>query len=198
MKLYSLSTFPPALMLMAVLVFPAENASAQWRRGAKDSMNHQEAVLSAPAVDATGVAIPAGEAGCPTERHFRTIVGSWLTTADGGGASEPFKALATFSADGNVIFVTQGEAAGNPLFTAEHGVWGCIGSRYTFTFLEINYNPDGSFAGIFKVRANIGLHPSGDEIEVRLVFEFRDANGNLQQTGTGTGTGKRIKLEPLG
>ena len=129
---------------------------------------------------------------------FQTIVGSWLTTANGGGASEPFKALATFSADGNVIFVTQGEAAGNPLFTAEHGVWGCIGSRYTFTFLEINYNPDGSFAGIFKVRANIGLHASGDEIEVRLVFEFRDANGILQQTGTGTGTGKRIKLEPLG
>src|SRR6478609_7822171 len=98
MKLHSLSTFPPALMLVAVLVFLAENASAQWPRGAKGSMNHQEAVSSTSAVDATGVAIPAGEAGCPTERHFKTIVGSWLTTADGGGAAEPFKALATFSA----------------------------------------------------------------------------------------------------
>jgi len=192
-------TLKSVIAIITVVVVTPANADAQWGRGGKVPAADNEAVVSSPVLTEAVTVIPAGEPGCPTDRPGKSLVGSWLITFEVGGAAGQMRALGTFTADGNVIFVSQGEASSSPLFTAQHGVWGCIGNRYTFTFLEIDYNPapDGSFAGIFKLRANINVHSSGDETDQQFAFEFRDPNGKLLYTGTGMGTGKRIKLEPL-
>jgi hypothetical protein len=97
--------------------------------------------------------------------------------------------------DGTVIFSAQGEASSSPLFTADHGVWGCLGNGFVITFLEVNYDASGQFAGIFKLRGIFTLNATGDQADVNFFVEFTDAQGQPVFSGTGSGHSFRIKLE---
>ncbi len=133
-----------------------------------------------------------------------TIAGTWRVTVTSDTWPEPFRALLTFDGDGSVIGSAQGDVllapppGIAPVATAAHGAWERTGNRnFLFTFRQIFYNSDGSFAGGAKIRNAAVMSKSGNEMSGQLVVDYYDINDNVVYTGTGTFTGQRMTAEPL-
>ena len=115
------------------------------------------------------------------------------------GGPPPFKALFTFTEDGNVISPAQGGVTGTTAFTAAHGAWSHLGGRtFAFTAISIVYSPTtGSLTGLFKLRGAVTLDGAGNEWSGPQKNELFNPAGNLVFAGEATGQAQRIKVEPL-
>ena len=133
-----------------------------------------------------------------------SIVGAWYLTVTSQTAPAPFKGMITFSEGGGLVASGQGDILLDPppgvppLATAGHGQWSRNANReYLFTFRQIFYNGDGSYAGGAKIRNLATLNKQSTEMSGQLVVEYYDANDIVVFTGTGTFTATRISAEPL-
>jgi len=147
----------------------------------------------------------AGAATAQTEsapdNESNQIVGSWLVTVTPEGAPVPFRGLITFTQDGGVIASAQGDVLLDappgvpPVATAGHGAWVRTGQTFRFTFRQIFYNADGTYAGGAKISHRVRLNAGGNGWTGSLSVEIYDADGNVVFSGTGTETAVRIRAE---
>jgi len=174
----------------------ARNRSAG-AQAAQPSGNPESA--AEPAARPDSQVIQQCDLACLLERQKKAIVGSWLVTVNNlDGPAQ--KAFLTFIEDGNLIGTTQGDVIPAHLITtAQHGTWSSQGGRaFTFTFLQIGYDPDGELIGILKVRANLTLSVSENELSGPFKFEITDPSGKVVASGDGGSLqATRIKVEPL-
>ncbi len=140
----------------------------------------------------------------PATGASQAIVGSWYLTVTSETFPVPFKGMVTMSEGGGVVASAQGDvllqppAGVPPVATAAHGAWARSSNReFLFTFRQIFYTADGTYAGAAKIRNAATLDAAGNSISGQLVVQFYDANDEVVFTGTGSFTGTRIVAENL-
>jgi hypothetical protein len=107
----------------------------------------------------------------------------------------PFVGLISFNADGNAI-ETNALTLASSLESPGHGQWIHVKHRrYALTFVNLEVNPDGSFAGTGTVRSQIQLEPGGDEWSGTFEVDILDPAGNVLFTDSGTVSGTRIAVK---
>lgn len=121
-----------------------------------------------------------------------SVVGSWVfvpTGAPGRAAGTP--SLVTFTSDGNVLWSgPSGSSSGG------HGGWTRTGDHtVTETFVFSRHNGDGVFVGTQKVRLNLSLSATYDEITGSGKTDIFDAQGVVTQSAEITTHATRIKVE---
>ena len=130
------------------------------------------------------------------------ISGSWYFTVSSDSAPAGFRAMISFGDGGGLVASAQGDILLNPpagvppIATAGHGAWTRNTNReYVFSFRQIFYNADGSYAGGAKIR-NIGtMDKTGMNMTGQLTFEYVDSSDQTVFSGTGTFTAVRIVAE---
>ena len=134
----------------------------------------------------------------------QAIVGSWNLTVTSETFPVPFRGLVTLSEGGGVIASAQGDVLLQPppgvppVATAAHGAWAKTSNReFLFTFRQIYYTADGTYAGGAKIRNAAVIDASGSNMSGQLIVEYYDANDQVVFTGNGTFTGTRIVAEVL-
>jgi hypothetical protein len=125
------------------------------------------------------------------------LEGSWSVAVNPGSPFE-FKTLVTYGRGGSLVATPP---ATPPPFHAStvHGTWERTGgSKFTYTFLTLIYDPSGQFVGTSKVRETITLNKAGNEYDGVASVEVFDPFGNLlpQFSSCGASHGKRINAEP--
>jgi len=133
-----------------------------------------------------------------------SIVGSWYLTVTSDTFPVPFRGMVTLSEGGGVVASAQGDVLLQPppgvppVATAAHGAWSRTANReLLFTFRQIFYNADGSYAGGAKIRNAATLDVFASSMSGQLIVQYYDSNDQLVFTGTGTFTGTRIVAESL-
>jgi hypothetical protein len=125
----------------------------------------------------------------------QTIVGSWFVTVT-PNIMPAFVGLITATADGGLI-ETNALTLASSLESPGHGRWiHTTYGKYAITFVNLEVNPDGSFAGTGKVRAKLTLAPSGDDISGTFDVDILDPNGVVLFSDSGTVSATRIEVEP--
>ncbi len=134
----------------------------------------------------------------------QAIIGSWYLTVTSDTFPVPFRAMVTLGEGGGVVASAQGDVLLQPppgvppVATAAHGAWLRTSNReFLFTFRQIFYNADGSYAGGAKIRNAAMLDAFGNTMSGQLIVQYYDAADQLVFTGTGTFTGTRIVAESL-
>lgn len=134
----------------------------------------------------------------------QAIVGSWQLTVTSDTFPVPFRGLITMSEGGGVIASAQGDILLQPppgvppVATAAHGAWLRTSNReFLFTFRQVLYTADGTYAGGAKIRNAGALDAFGNSMTGQLIVQYYDANDQVVFTGTGTFTGTRIVAEGL-
>jgi hypothetical protein len=140
----------------------------------------------------------------PAAGASQAIVGSWQLTVTSETFPVPFRGLVTMSEGGGVVASAQGDvllqppAGVPPVATAAHGAWSTRSNReFLFTFRQIIYTADGTYAGAAKIRNAATLDAAGNSISGQLIVQFYDENDEVVFTGTGSFTGTRIIAEEL-
>lgn len=133
-----------------------------------------------------------------SDKQERSIEGAWRTTVtirncQNGAAITTFQGLQTFNQGGTLAETTAGSAPS--LRTPGHGVWNREHGRrnYSFAFMFDRFNTDGTYAGSQKVRGDVILGASGDELTVVATTEIFNPAGGLIATGCSTATATRIE-----
>lgn len=172
-----------AAAVMALSTAPARAQSAE-RAALREEAAAQPAAQSGGILDVL-------------ERQKKALAGSWLATVTIPGGPPPFKALFTFTEDGNVISPAQGGVTGTTVFTAAHGTWSHLGGRsFAFTAVSLVYSPTtGNLTGLFKLRGTLTL--DGNEWSGPQKNELFNPAGNLVFSGDSTAQAQRIKVELL-
>ena len=134
----------------------------------------------------------------------QAIVGSWYMTVTSDTFPVPFRGMVSFSEGGAVVASAQGDVLLQPppgvppVATAAHGAWLRTSNReYLFTFRQIFYNGDGSYAGGAKIRNAATLDAFSNNMTGQLIVEYYDADDQHVFTGTGSFTATRIVAESL-
>ena len=124
----------------------------------------------------------------------KTVVGSWFVSVT-PSVMPAFVGLITASADGGVI-ETNALTLASSLESPGHGQWmRTKHGRYALTFVNLEVNPDGSFAGTGKVRSTVTLGASGNELSGTFQVDIFDPNGVLLFSDSGTVSATRIEVE---
>ena len=133
-----------------------------------------------------------------------SIVGSWYFIVTSQTFPTAFRAEITFSEGGGLVASAQGDVLLNapqgvpPVATAGHGAWNRTANReYLFTFRQIFYNSDGSYAGGAKIRNSSEVNKDGNEMTGQLIVDYYNENDEVVFTGSGNFTATRIVVEPL-
>jgi hypothetical protein len=128
------------------------------------------------------------------QAQAQRLEGTWrvqLTTVNcqtGAAAPATGKSLNTFARGG--VMVAAPALPGPPLL----GVWKHVeGQRFTNTVEGFRLNPDGTYAGMVKIKADLKLEEGFNEFTAADVFEFFDADGNSVGKGCLTRRGRRIE-----
>ncbi len=118
------------------------------------------------------------------------LTGAWLLKVTlTAPAPNEFRALATFTKDGNFIATAQGDGPA-------HGVWVKTGARtFVVSFATINWQADGSLFGILKVNLTLTLDEKSDQLTGQLQAQLVDPSGNIIVSLQGTVTGERIRIQ---
>ena len=106
------------------------------------------------------------------------------------GAASPAtgRSINTFARGGSLVAAPA--LPGPPLL----GVWKHVeGRRFTNTVEGFRLNPDGTYAGMVKIKADLILEEGFNEFTATDVFEFFDANGNSVGKGCLIRKGQRIE-----
>jgi hypothetical protein len=115
--------------------------------------------------------------------HANDPTGVWLTTNPAAPAVlNTFHSDGTFSGDiqGESAFVPGNENPGFQITSPEHGLWQKTGAKtFAATFFAIEYNDDGSFYAIFKVRLAGVLNGPGNEMDLTASGGEFDLSGNM-------------------
>lgn len=134
----------------------------------------------------------------------QAIVGSWYLTVTSETSPLPFRAMVTLGEGGGVVASAQGDILLQappgvpPLATAAHGAWLRTSNReFLFTFRQIFYNSDGSYAGGAKIRNAGTLDAFANHMSGQLIVQYYDAGDQVVFTGTGSFTASRIVAESL-
>ena len=134
----------------------------------------------------------------------QAIVGSWYLTVTSETFPVPFRGMVTMSEGGGVVASAQGDVLLQappgvpPVATAAHGAWSRTANReFLFTFRQIFYTADGTYAGGAKISNDATLDAFGNSMSGQLVVDYYDANDQVVFTGTGTFTATRIVAEGL-
>jgi hypothetical protein len=134
----------------------------------------------------------------------QAVVGSWYITVTSDTFPVPFRAMVTFCEGGGVVGSAQGDVLLQappgvpPVATAAHGAWLRTSNReFLFTFRQIFYNADGSYAGGAKIRNAGTLDAFANSMSGQLVVQYYDAGDQVVFTGTGSFTASRIAAETL-
>jgi hypothetical protein len=119
------------------------------------------------------------------QNHANDPTGIWLSpetnTAD-HVIINIFHSDGTFSGDfqGEDAFVPGNENPGYQIVSQEQGLWQKTGPKtLAATFFAMEYNDDGSFYAIDKVRLSGVLNGSGNEMDLTASGGRFDLNGNL-------------------
>jgi hypothetical protein len=122
------------------------------------------------------------------------IEGAWLVSVTGAGIPAWYRALATFTRDGNLIQTVTDSA-----ISTGHGQWtNTHGRQFAITTLLLQFDTTGDFIGTLKARATLKLDKTGNVFtSEEYLFESFDRDGNLLASGTGTAHGTRIVVDPL-
>lgn len=134
----------------------------------------------------------------------QAIVGSWYMTVTSDTSPIPFRAMVTFCEGGGVVASAQGDILLQappgvpPVATAAHGAWLRTSNReFLFTFRQIFYNADGSYAGGAKIRNAGLLNAFANNMSGQLIVQYYDSDDQVVFTGTGSFTASRIVAEAL-
>ncbi len=124
----------------------------------------------------------------------RKIEGVWesqvtLRNCQTGDPIRTFRAMNMYIRGGSLMVTDY-----TPLHGPGFGRWRYIGGRqYDSTFRFFLYNPDGTLAGLLRVKRNITLSREGDDFTGTASAELFDANDNLIANLCGTETAKRVE-----
>ena len=134
----------------------------------------------------------------------QAVVGSWYLTVTSDTFPVPFRGMVTFCEGGGVVASAQGDVLLQappgvpPVATAAHGAWLRTSNReFLFTFRQIFYNADGSYAGGAKIRNAAMLDAFGNNMSGQLIVQYYNAGDQVVFTGTGSFTASRIVAESL-
>ncbi|MFL6274060.1 MAG: hypothetical protein ACJ74G_02540 [Blastocatellia bacterium] len=126
------------------------------------------------------------------DKTAKMLPGSYAVLGE-TAAQGQFKALLTFTSDGNVI----GDEP-SAFETAAHGNWANIGgSQVAYTFTSLIGGADSQLSGSLKVIGTLRLDAAQDKWSGPFKVEVFDASGNVVFTDRGTFTGTRIQIESL-
>jgi len=122
-----------------------------------------------------------------------TLVGTWQVMVSPDGAPS-FTAYNVFTADGNSTEFDNSNPPGSQ--TVAVGPWKKTGPNQ-YAFVEVNqlFDPQGNFAGTFRVKASVTLDDTGDKMTSTFQFTVSDPDGNVVFQGTGTAAGTRVKVD---
>lgn len=128
------------------------------------------------------------------QAQAQRLEGTWrvqLTPVNcqtGAAAPATSQSLNTFARGGSMVAAPA--LPGPPLL----GVWKHVeGQRFTNTVEGFRLNPDGTYAGMVKIKADLKLEEGFNEFTATDVFEFFNANGNSVGKGCLTRRGRRIE-----
>lgn len=121
------------------------------------------------------------------------LTGAWNVTIDFQDPDLPTcSAPALNTRDGGVV---ANACAANE--SPGYGQWVRTGnSEFALTFVGLEYAPDGTAIGTYKVRANVKLSHDSQEFNGPFRADVL-LYGGIQFTATGIVTAKRIVVEPL-
>jgi hypothetical protein len=113
----------------------------------------------------------------------RALEGIWDSTvspkdcASGAALGPPFKALIVFRRGGTFdVDAMQGASPSGDVY----GLWTRVGgTAYTANAVHLRYNPDGTYAGMNKVRRDLTLAGDGGSFTSALTVRVLDIDGNL-------------------
>lgn len=127
----------------------------------------------------------------------RGLEGSWNTqvtirNCQTGAAIATFPAMNTFMSGGTLQ--ETGARTSPALRAPGHGVWS-FGNGHTFSssFQFFRFNPDGTYAGIQRVRRQIEVSRDGSSFNASATIEIFDPNGVLLTTGCASETATRFE-----
>jgi hypothetical protein len=152
----------------------------------------------------TAQTAPAFSVNSPAVGESESIVGSWYLTIISETAPGPFKGEITFSEGGGLVASGQGDVLLDPppgvpaIATPGHGAWTrTANNNYLFTFRQVFYNGDGSYAGGAKIRNSAIVSKNGNSMSGQLAVDYYNENDEVVFTGKGTFTAVRIVPESL-
>ena len=126
--------------------------------------------------------------------NARKIEGVWesqvaVSVCETGAPIGTLRAMQMFIRGGSLMTTDTDPTHGPGL-----GRWRYIGGRhYDSTYRFFRFNPDGTFAGLLRVKRNITLSRGGDNFTGTNTAELFDANDNLIATVCATETAKRVE-----
>ena len=140
----------------------------------------------------TVLAIPGVKTVAQVSTGQQDIAGAWNVTI----APDGFPACAApslMTSDGGMV----ANACGNNE-SPGYGQWLRTGRRgFAATFVGLEYAPDGTTTGTYKVRATAVVSPDGLRFRGPFVTEIFGLDGTLVFTVQGTVIGERVVVEPL-
>ena len=129
------------------------------------------------------------------DREGKQLAGTWV----GNAGSTLAPALASFMADGRVIFSRPVAVPTGPgifeLASTGHGEWKRTGDHaYVSTVLVLRSGPNVEFTGLVKLVLTINLNRTSDQLEATGTVFIYGADGSLLATfpQPGVGVFKRI------
>jgi hypothetical protein len=123
----------------------------------------------------------------------QTLAGAWNVSIHFDGGIPPCAAPAVFNADGGIVAnaCSLSESPG-------YGTWVRVRDHeFASTFIGLEYGPDGSTVGTYKVRAKATLSGDGLTFTAPFKTEVFGLDGTVMFAATGTVTARRILVEPL-
>ncbi len=176
------------LAIMLTLTFTHIRASAQELQDAQDNQlqsaqeSHDE---------------QRSEKSRQSSANARKIEGLWegqVTVRDcqTGDAITTFRAMSLFIRGGSVM--TTDNTPLPATRSTGFGRWQYLGGRrYTDVFRLFQFNPDGTFTGLLRVKRNTTLSRGGDKFTSTVSAELFDANDNLIGNICVTESAKRVE-----
>jgi hypothetical protein len=137
------------------------------------------------------------ELGAAQSEGGNTLEGTWqpqvtVRNCQTGAVIFTFQGLTTFLRGGEMLETAN--ATSPALRSPGHGFWrGNNGQGYTFAFMFFRFNPDGTYAGIQKVRGTIKLGNNPDESTGTAFIEIFNPAGALIATACVATTARRFE-----
>jgi len=124
-----------------------------------------------------------------------SLAGVWnseVTLTDcNGNTLRVFRATVMFIQDGSLVSTDNAPPTSHG---PGLGRWRHLSGRnYGALFQFFNFNPDGSYAGLQKIRRKITLSADGNSYTSVVTFESFDPNGNLLFSGCGSESATRLR-----
>jgi hypothetical protein len=120
------------------------------------------------------------------------LVGTWQGAIEISGAG--FNYVLNYNSDGTAVEIDN--FASGSYESPSIGAWKKTdASSYVYDLRQFAFNPDGSFAGTYRVRSLITLEANENAFTFTFHYVEVDATGNVITSGYGTGNGARLIVQ---